>query len=481
MAMQTQALARPAPAPRWWTVSGSLVAFCAAVLLASFLKSDPARNDFERFDDLRLLFVFFALFAGLCWVYITVYLRRQPVSCGTLAATTAAAALLLLASFPVGSKDVLGYAFLGRMWGLYHANPYVVAPTKFASDPWQQFLAATLRRPVSAYGPLFLWQCRLINAVGGQSFWLAVWLHKAVAVILLFGTLLVARALLGRTASEDAAPASWLLLLLAWNPLFLFEAASGAHNDIAMVLLLLGALWWWHNNRPYAALAILALSFWYKFYGIIFVPIFLIETLKASGLRAAMRQALVCAAAAVVFGVILLAPLPGALPAIVAGVLHPEKMRGIFPNELSPALAALFWGLRAGGMFATDLGFRIFDLTRFAVLASAVVAILMRQWRAAPGFAALTESCFLTGLVFFFLLITQLWPWHLLGVIAFGVICGREPFLLAAVVLTVLAVLSYFLTFAVATLMLGAVVAALWLLRRSHKAMRQPVAYRQEP
>jgi hypothetical protein len=155
------------------------------------------------------------------------------------------------------------------------------------------------------------------------------------------------------------------------------------------------------------------------------------------------------------------------LPAIAAGVLHPEKMRGIFPNELSPALAALFWGLRAGGMFATDLGFRIFDLTRFAVLAGAVVVILLRQWRAAPGFTALTESCFLTGLAFFFLLITQLWPWHLLGVIAFGVICAREPFLLAAVVLTVLAVLSYFLTFTVATLMVGAVVAALWLLRRS--------------
>ena len=65
------------------------------------------------------------------------------------------------------------------------------------------------------------------------------------------------------------------------------------------------------------------------------------------------------------------------------------------------------------------------------------------------------------------LLITQLWPWHLLTVIALGVLCGREPFAAAAVGLTLLAMLSYFLTFAVATVMCALVAGALWLMRRA--------------
>ena len=70
----------------------------------------------------------------------------------------------------------------------------------------------------------------------------------------------------------------------------------------------------------------------------------------------------------------------------------------------------------------------------------------------------------------------MLLPWHLLSAIVFGLVAGREPFVLAAVVLTVLALLSYFLTFAVATLMLGVVLGALWLLRHSQTVMARAVS-----
>jgi hypothetical protein len=454
------------PVTYWRLIGVALVTLCGAVSIASFVTSDPTHNDFERFANLRLLFLFFALFAGLCAAYVAAYRQRETMPYRRPMAIFLVSATLLLVGFPVGSKDVLGYAFLGRMWGLHHANPYVVAPTAFSSDAWAPFLAGTLGRPLSVYGPLFLWQSWLINFIAGDSLWVAIWLHKAVAALLLVAVVLVARGILSRSTADRAAPASWLLLLLAWNPLLLFEAAASAHNDIAMLLLLLAALACWQAGRVTAALALLMLSFWYKLYGIIFIPVLLIETLKTSGLRAAIRHGVVCAVIGILMGAILLAPLSGALPAIVGGVLHPEKMRGIFPNELSPLLAALFWALRAAGAFTTDRGFRIFDLTRFALFGGALVAIYSRQWRAAPSFAALTESCFLTGLAFFILLITQLWPWHLLTVIVLGILCGREPFVAAAVVLTVLALLSYFLTFAVATVMLGLVAGVLWAMRR---------------
>ena len=464
MLSHTQLPARHVPAAVARCFPVALAALCAGILIASFYKSDLAHNNFQRLENLPLLFVFFGLFTGLCGVYVGVYVERRPVSDRALVTTTVVCALLSLASFPMGSKDVLAYAFLGRMLGHYHVNPFLIAPAQFGADPWLHVADGALSRPVSSYGPLFMLQVWLVDAVAGRSLWLAVWAHKALATLLLFATLLVARALLRRTAPVPTAPA--LLVLLAWNPLFLFEAAGGGHNDIAMVLLLLASLWCWRADRHYTALVLLVLSFWYKLFSLIFVPIFLIDTFKTSGFRAAFREVLVCGAAGLLCGVILLEPLPGAFTVIIGGLVHPEKLQGVFPHEISPLLAALYWTLRAAGLFSTDLGFRIFDVTRVGMFAVAVLAIFLRQWRSEPGWAAVAENSFLIGLALFVLLITQLWPWHLLTIIALGVVCGREPFVLAAVVATVLALLSYFLTFAVSTLMFIMLVVALWLMRR---------------
>jgi hypothetical protein len=445
-------------------VPASLIALCGGILVASFVKSDWANNDFERFDDLRLLFLFFTLFAGLCSVYVAVYRLRLEVSPRALAATTALSSLLLLAAFPVGSKDIFAYSFFGKLWGLYHKNPYVVTLADVPADAWQPFVQARWRNLPAAYGPLFLWQARAIYVLTTDHLWAAVWLHKAVATSLLFASLWLARGLSRSTAPDFT---RWQLVLLALNPLLLFESANGGHNDIAMVLLLLGALECWRRRRPTPASGLLALSIWYKWYGIIFVPAFVLETFKADGWRAAGRQAGVWAAFTLLAGMIFLGPLPGSWPAVLGQLMHPGAMSGIYMNELSPPLAACFWTLKAFGLFDSAWGVRLFDAARVTLFVVAAVLILVRQWSATPSLAALVESCCLSACAFFLLLITMLLPWHLLSAIVFGLVAGREPFLLAAVVLTVLALLSYFLTFAVATLMLGAVLGALWLLRHS--------------
>ena len=81
MALHAQAPTAPTvdPAALWWRIGGALVLLCGAVSLASFFKSDPSQNDFERFADLRLLFLYFALFTGLCSVYVAVYRQRDVV------------------------------------------------------------------------------------------------------------------------------------------------------------------------------------------------------------------------------------------------------------------------------------------------------------------------------------------------------------------------------------------------------------------
>lgn len=439
------------------------VGLSGAIVAASYLKQDLTRNDFERFDDLRLSFLFFALFLGLGAVHLGLYLRRPRFSPRLVGAATIVLVLLLFASFPVGSRDVFGYAFFGRMLRFYGADPFLVSPSEFAGDAWLSYTTRLMTHPVSAYGPVFLAQAWLVDALAGQSMWVSVWLHKALCVLMLLATIVLSRALLERTAPAKV----WTLLpLLAWNPLLLFEAAGAAHNDIAMVVALLAALWCRNAKRPGLALALLVVSFWYKWYSAIFLPPFLIDEARASGVRSALRQGVVVAVASAAAGFVLFAPFPGAFGHVLGAVANPEKLKGIFPTELSPPLALLFWGMRAAGAFDADYGFRLFDLIRIGLFLAAVVLAWLRQWRAAAGLAALVESCFLTGLAFFMLMITQLWPWHLLALIALGITRGQEPFVLAAVLLTLAGLLSYSLTFAWSALMMAAIVVSIGAMRR---------------
>ena len=235
MALHAQAPPAPSadPAAQWRRLAGALVLLCGAVSVASFFKSDPARNDFERFEDLRLLFLYFALFTGLCGVYVAIYVQPDAVPRRILVVTCGACVALLLAGFPVGSKDVFFYAFYGKIWAFYHANPYLATIADFPSDPWQALVQAQWRNKPALYGPLALEQSWLIYAITGEHLWWTVWLYKAWASATLILTLGVADALL--RPAGDVGLAATRLPLLAWNPLFLFECAGSAHNEITMV------------------------------------------------------------------------------------------------------------------------------------------------------------------------------------------------------------------------------------------------------
>jgi hypothetical protein len=446
----------------WWArptvLAATLTAPCGALLAASYLHSDWTTNDFERFNDLRLTGLFFALFLGWCGAYVALYAQRCTASRRLLWAGTLAAVTLLFASFPVGSKDVFAYSFLGRMWGFHHVNPYAVVPGAFADDAWSRFLSG---QPFSVYGPPFLWQTWLVNALAADSLWRAVALHKALSTAALLASVVLADWVLRCNQTGGR----WMLLF-AWNPLLLFESAGSAHNDAVMVALVLAMIGCCATHRLGAAATLLVLSVWYKWYSLIFLPPLLITTLQIAGPRALLRQVVVFLVVGAMLGGLFLLPLPGSMGAIIGEWLRPQKMRGIYPAELSPVLAGLFWSFRAVGLFERGVGFQLFDVIRFGLFGLATVAVLIRQWRAASPLSALIDSCCLLGIAAFALLITQLWPWHLETVIALGLVSGREPYAGLAVLVTVLGLLSYFLTFGVATVGVIAIAGSLWVLRR---------------
>jgi hypothetical protein len=430
------------------------------VAVASYLKSDWTHNDFERFDDLRLSFLCFALVAALSATYAALVQQPPRMSRRALVLAAACWTALLIGSFPIGSKDVFLYASYGRIQVVHGGNPYLVTPADFPGDRWDAFVQHRWRDQPTVYGPLFLAQARLVELVAGAPHWAAIWVHKAVAGALFLACIWVATQLRARSLTSAS------VVLLAWNPLLLFESAGAAHNDIAMVFLLLAALACWSAERRAAALALLAVSFWYKWYALLYLPAFALEMWKRGDGREAARGATALVSAGVVCGVAALALLPGSAAAIAQQLLHPAVVQGIYPHEISPVLAAIFWPMRASGLFELPMGETVFHAARYTLFGVFAVGVLVRQARAPQGLEALLQSCFLLGVAFFSLMVTMLFPWHLLTVVTFGLLCERRSFAVAAAAISLLALLSYFLTFAVGALMFAAVAGALWLLRR---------------
>jgi hypothetical protein len=147
------------------------------------------------------------------------------------------AVILANAAFMLGptlvSSDVFGYIAYGRELARHGLNPYVSAPSALGHDAILQFVYWTHQQ--SPYGPLFT----ILSApLGLLSPAAALWAFKALA-----GLASVAIAVLvARIAPERGLQPSRAVVFVGLNPVLLFYAVSGAHNDLLGVLLIVCAL-----------------------------------------------------------------------------------------------------------------------------------------------------------------------------------------------------------------------------------------------
>jgi alpha-1,6-mannosyltransferase len=177
----------------------------------------------------------------------------------TLAFNVVAAAMPLLFS-----GDVYQYATYGRIAAVHHANPYVVAPVRFAADPAFRFVNPDWRGTTSFYGPAFvLISSTLARLVRGLAPTIVAF--KALAAAASIATMAVAITVARRLSSVRAA---FTGVLFGWNPVVLFSAVGGGHVDTLVALLLAIALILvlpqWRGSAgllwPLASTAILALA-----------------------------------------------------------------------------------------------------------------------------------------------------------------------------------------------------------------------------
>jgi len=149
-------------------------------------------------------------------------------------------------------------------------------------------------------------------------------------------------------------------------------------------------------------------------------------------------------------------------------------VREIFPDELPPPLWLLIRAFAAAGLLSSPIGMAMFNAIRAAALLAGLAWLVWRHRASPHDRAAFLRDCFWSLVLFFAVVPTQLWPWHLVVLCALALATRGRGYERAAVGLTAAGLLSYFLTFAYATAACGLIGGALWWMRRPRSVALTP-------
>jgi len=196
-----------------------------------------------------------------------------PVSAAVVCSI--AIALALSFSAIVQSADVYYYVTFGRVYGVHGFNPYyLVKPLDVSSDTALAQALGYLRNPPYSdpYGPLWTLLAGVFAKLTASLtlFW-QVWSYRALAV-------LAGVATLGGTAyalrSLPAPERTRRVARLGLHPLFLYETAVGAHNEILMVA---PAAWAFAiaDELPLVAALLMGASIAIKYLSVVALPFLL--------------------------------------------------------------------------------------------------------------------------------------------------------------------------------------------------------------
>ena len=224
---------------------------------------------------LSLVSAFVALGALYLLAWLAARAARGEAAWVAVAGGFLVSAGLLLFLYPYDAADLFDYILHGRILGVHGANPFLQVGADFPGDPFRTY-AGWVNFP-TAYGPLWVLPTGALAALAGDGIVANVIAFKLLVGAYLAGSIGLVAAILRRVAPERALAG---VLLLAWNPLVLYETLGHGHNDIAVAFWILAATWALVCRRY--ALSILALAA-----GALtkYIPVLLIPAAGAIALR----------------------------------------------------------------------------------------------------------------------------------------------------------------------------------------------------
>jgi alpha-1,6-mannosyltransferase len=339
------------------------------------------------------LLVGFVLLGLLYWLGWRAALRAQGRAAWVLMLAGAAiSGAILLFLYPFDAADLFDNIMHGRILGVYGANPFDQVAIDFKADPFYRYVG--WRRFPSAYGPGWELIAAATARLAGDSILANVLAFKALGGLFLVGCIAIVASLLRRTAQERALAS---VLLLAWNPLILYETLGQGHNDVVMLFCILGCVGCLACGRYTLAVLALVTGALLKFVPLMLLPAAVLVSLRGlPGTKARLRFAAVTACAAVIL--VLLAYAPFWSGAETLGI---ERRRELFTTSLPAVIHVLLEG-PLGEERATSI----------VSLAAAITTALFALWQGVrasrdPSWQSFVQAAF--AVLMFYLLFTCLW------------------------------------------------------------------------
>lgn len=142
-----------------------------------------------------------------------------------------------LLQYPYGASDIFENILRGRIQGVYAMNPFFYAGEEVPNDPF--FPYTFWRTQPAVYGPLWEMIAGLVVHLTGDGIIANVIGFKLISGMFMGGSVWMVALILKKMAPERTLPG---VLLLAWNPMMLYETFGNGHNDLAMVFWILVAV-----------------------------------------------------------------------------------------------------------------------------------------------------------------------------------------------------------------------------------------------
>ncbi|NJN95901.1 MAG: hypothetical protein HC875_18235 [Anaerolineales bacterium] len=335
----------------------------------------------------------FLIQGGLYWLgwRLALQLRGRAAWLIVLGGTLAFSSALLFL-YPLDAADIFDNIMHGRILGIYQANPFREVAKQFAADPFYPYVA--WRRTPSAYGPIWEILAGGVARLTGDGIVANVLAFKLLNGLFLALSIGLVALILRRVAPERALAG---VVLLAWNPVVLYESIGNGHNDIVMAVWLLAAAWAMLNRRYTLAVLALLVGALIKFIPLLLLPLALVIALRhLPNLSARLRFLGITSLTAIALIVAAYSPFWYGL----AG-LGLDRRAELFTASLPAVIRAwlyLTWGVK-------DIGW-IIGLVAAGLTGLFVLWQSRRAW-ANPSWLSFAEAGF--NILIFYLLVTCLW------------------------------------------------------------------------
>ena len=386
-----------------------LATVCWSLIYRWYALFDHASEPFFAFEKLPGQFDSPAvratelLFIAVSVIYITGYwlLKGMPrISRAARLAVTlmvAGPAIINILLYPVGALDVFNYMAELKLTYYYDQNPYLTTIAGFESDAFTRY--AFQRDIPLFYGPVWL--------LGSGIPALVVGFGDVVRLLLalkIFNLLLLLTVAVVIRAYQPDHKAGWLsAYIFVANPLVLFEGLANVHNDVMMTVFLMASLLAMKRQSILAA-PLLTASLLVKLFTVSLAPVFVLAMYLG---RWSPRKIAVTGLLSMAVLVIAFAPFwegEQTVRGMLEGTRRSQEMDHVSPFSLAKQYVARQYD---------DGAVSLVTLAAVPTFVAGLGLIMWRMRRLPDIVSSATDV-----LLLFSLLLTNLYPWYLIPIVA---------------------------------------------------------------